>query len=390
MMLGLANQLIEQAIEFNLFGSANLEGSAYQRALMDKYLEMNGTTRFDDKELARLKPIIAQRLVRKAMVPLIEYPLECDSDLSVAARTIKRVKHSLAIAKVLASCGSFNCEIGNLVLCLALIGRVEQPLELLTFSGVRDDGRDTAHTFVTLGCPDTDLLGPALLTERNGDEFTAEQLLEFQNYMVCDAYHQEAYPITQGLAVADERLARYDDIEHFEAPAVRRFIYLENPRALYDAHPEIQALCAAVLAAKDDQTLKAETIKRFRDVLLRPFKLATETGLPTPDKALRRAASMGLTQYVKWIVKEFGAEIISMPDDNLAKRNTALHLALTGHHAECAHLLVALGANLDVANANGQTPRQLMAAAVAPAVQAVFHGASVGAAQEESAVEHGT
>ena len=207
---------------------------------------------------------------------------------------------------------------------------------------------------------------------------------------MCDAYHQESYPIVQGLAVAGERLARYDDITHHEFPAVRRFLFLENPRAFYDAHPEIQALCAEVVAAKDDQTLKAEVVKLFRNVLLQPFKLATEAALPTAEKALRRAASVGLTQYVKWIVREFGAEIISMPDDNPAKKNTALHLALIGGHAECARLLVALGANLDVANASGQTPRQLMAAPVAPVVQAVFHGAGVGAAQVESAVEHGT
>lgn len=145
--IDIAHQLILEAQSFNTYGSANLEGMAYQDRLLAKFQtwKKNPDLFFDATELSTLKAIIAGDLIKDESLDLIAYPAGSDVDFEVAERIKKRTIHALRIAKCGTLKGAFNCEIATLVLCLALVRRIELPVELLNFSGVRDDGVDTAH-----------------------------------------------------------------------------------------------------------------------------------------------------------------------------------------------------------------------------------------------------
>lgn len=137
---------------------------------------------FTDADLALLKPIIAQPLVAKEMAPLINYAAYSDNNLSIKERIKKRTINCLKISKALASCGSFNCEIANLGVCLALINKVSTPIELVNFSGARDDGKDTQHTFITIGCTNSEVekaLLPALTSLRSGKRIDKDKFSDY-------------------------------------------------------------------------------------------------------------------------------------------------------------------------------------------------------------------
>ena len=361
--LSIADRLIAEAQSFNIFGAANVRGVDFQRMLCSKFeaWRSNKSMQFTGDELSLLKPTIAQYLVKDKMEKLMEYPAYSDSGLDLASRVKKRTMHCLMVAKTLAAAGSFNCEIANVVLCLALRNMVTVPLEFINFSGVRDDSHDSTHSFITLGCTAEDArlsLQKAMFSQRLGDELTAEEKAEFAEYVVCDAYHREAYPLTLALANADQRLARYDDISHVELPGARRFLYIKNPAALYEGDLDIRKLCDEVFEQRDNPGLKNRVNDIFREVLLRPFTNATEE-LVLPEKALRRAASQGDSMYIRWIYDTFHVDI-NAQDDNPEKHFTALHWAVQEKHCECARFLLELGADPHIEDAKGVSAVQLM------------------------------
>ncbi len=134
----IAETLMKEAKEFNFFGAANLRGMNFQINLLEKYKtwKKDSSISFTEEELSLLKPVIAQSLIEEEMKPLACYPVDSDQHLSQVQRTQERTLSCLRIAKTYAKCGSFNCDIGKLVLCLALIKKLTIPIEVVNFSGV--------------------------------------------------------------------------------------------------------------------------------------------------------------------------------------------------------------------------------------------------------------
>lgn len=187
--------------------------------------------------------------------------------------------------------------------------------------------------------------------------------INFQIIYVCDIYHNETYPLTEALSQSDVRLARYDDINHDDMPAARRFLYIENPAGLYDENSEIRQLCQEVIEAKNNQTLENETQQTFKRILLEPYRLQNENNI-TPEVAFRRAAANGNATYLSWIYSEFKNDI-NAKDNNPNVGNTALHNAIISkstltNKIDCIKLLIELEADLDIPNVKGEKPRDLI------------------------------
>jgi hypothetical protein len=255
--IDIARDLIKKAQEFNFFGATNINGSRFSSDLRKKYKEwkQDDSIEFTLKELKLLKPVIAQCMVYEEMIKYSLYrPID---NLSIHEKIKRRTIRSLNIAKTLAKCGSFNCEIAHIVVYLALVQKISIPIELITFSGVREEGKDTKHYFVTVGATDTSLFSTMIKRKQNEHKHN--------DYILCDPHHSEVYPVTQALTESNQRLARYDDISHSKLATVRRFLYINNPEELHK-DKEISELCEEVLKNKNDTSLKREVEKIFNEI----------------------------------------------------------------------------------------------------------------------------
>lgn len=83
----LAQELINEALTYNIFGAGNRLGAQFQESLFNKFNSWKKNKKnitFKSNELELLKPIIAQSFLMEHTNPLAVYPYGCDSDLPVS------------------------------------------------------------------------------------------------------------------------------------------------------------------------------------------------------------------------------------------------------------------------------------------------------------------
>lgn len=256
--IDIARELIKEAKEFNLFGPVDANGSKFSVDLRRKYeaWQKDNSIEFTPKELKLLKPVIAQSMIGDELMKYTFSP-SVESLPPMEKIKIKTIQ-SLNLAKTFAKCGSFNCEIAHIIVYLALVQKLSIPLEVILYSGVRNDGQDTEHVFATLGTTSTEFLSTNI--KRRQQEHKQD------SYILCDPHHSEAYPVSQALTELDKRLARYDNIDDSKKPPrVIRFLYLPNPKEFYN-DTRISRLCEEVLKNKNDMTIKRKVEQIFNEI----------------------------------------------------------------------------------------------------------------------------
>ena len=105
----------------------------------------------------------------------------------------------------------------------------------------------------------------------------------------------------------------------------------------------------------DHQTAVLPTFEKMKKdkQILKRYQLDRDTGLPSPETALRRAAAVGATEDVahlcQWVTN------LNATDDNPSLRRTALHWAAFNKHIAVIELLKSKGAKADLPDATGKT-----------------------------------
>lgn len=352
-MQDIAQSLIKKSENLNFFGPANLNGSRFLASLLNKYKNLESGSSFSEVELGTLKAAIAQDLTQGELSEVNVYPLGCDQALTVPDRIKKRILHCLKMAKCFISSGSVNCDIAYVLIYLALVERITVPIELFLFSGEYAGNDDTTHSFITLGCPNPNAIN-VIHTE---NAITAEESV---NYLICDAYHKEFYPVKIALKEQNNKLARYHDISINKPPVVRKFVYIDDPLKYY-SDPDIKQACDEIFATTQNNIFKNQVNAIFRNCLLTSLKARSNvlSEMKTAEKALRTAANSNLPFYIKHIIQEFNIDV-NAQDSNSLSRKTALHWAAERGNNECIEVLMALNANPDIPDASGKTANEIL------------------------------
>lgn len=123
--------------------------------------------------------------------------------------------------------------------------------------------------------------------------------------------------------------------------------------AQYIVKDEIPRCIKNYLAKTERGTQLGYSPQFWAESILRRYKIKKEVDLPTPKKALRRAARVGTKEDIGALIR-LVADINSQ-DDNPDNLKTALHWAVIGGKVENARILISKGAYSNIMDAQGKT-----------------------------------